>query len=173
MANSRLEGDVHVAGAISCQTMQIPAGTVENTDVAAAAGIAATKLQHQHSIHYVQDDGSDVVAATVPIYMCRGATATVVDVKVSVIDAPSGGGTEAIEVDIQKCNKGTPTPATIMDSEITYTASQTDCEVVDGTISSASLVAEDQLLAIVAVSGTGGAQGQGLLVHLTIREDAE
>ena len=172
-SNSRHEGNLHIAGALSMTELQIPAGTVENSDVAASAGFDATKLEHQTSYHYVQDDGSAVLAATVPLYMCRGATATVIAVKVSVIDAPSGGGTETITVDIQKCDEGTPTPATILDAVVSYSDAQTDCEVLDGTITDPDLIAEDQLIVIIAVAGGGGVQGQGLLVSVTIREDAE
>ena len=76
-------------------------------------------------------------------------------------------------VDLKKCNQGSPTPATILSSAITYSSSQADCEVVAGTISSGTLADGDTLVVEVAVSGSTGTQGQGLVVTVTVREDAE
>ena len=169
---SRIDGDVHFTGTLSATTVNLPDATVTAADVLGAAGIEATKLQHQHCITYWQDDGTDVAAAIAPVYTCRGVTATVVAIEVVCVDAPSGGD-KAFTVDLHVADEGTPTPATILSGTIAYSSTQSDCEVEPGTVSSGSLVVGDSLLVIVAVSGSTGTQGQGLVVTVTIREDAE
>jgi len=169
---TRIGEDVHIAGNLSVQTLTIPGGTVDDAAVKAAAGLSASKLQHQHCLTYSQADGSDVAAAIVPIYTVRGTSATIVAVEVVCVDAPSGGD-KAFSVDLQKADEGTPTPATVLTGTIAYSQTQNDCEVEPGTIDSAGLVQGDTLLAVVAVSGSTGTQGQGLVVTVTVREDAD
>jgi len=171
-ATSTQAGNLHVAGTLSAASLTIPNGGVTNAHITSSAGLDATKLEHQHCIPYFQADGTDVAAATVPVYICRGATAEIVAIQVSCVDAPSGGD-KAFTVDLQKADEGTPTPATVLSSTISYSSTQSDCEVEPGTISSADLITGDQLLVVVAVTGSTGTQGQGLVVNITIREDAE
>lgn len=172
MALSKIESDLFVQGTLSAQTLSVPAGTVKDADVASGAAIAAAKLEHQYAICYSQADGSDVVAAIVPVHVVRGTTATIKDVEVVCVDAPSGGN-KAFAVDLKKANEGTPLPVTVLSLTIAYSSTQSDCEVEPGTISSASLADGDTLLVVVTVSGSTGTQGQGLVVTVTIREDAD
>ena len=101
-----------------------------------------------------------------------GRLPTVVAVDVVCVDAPSGGD-KAFTVDVLKANEGTPTPATILSGTVSYSSTQSDCDVEPGTISSASLADGDTLLVQVALSGSTSTQGQGLVVTITLREDAE
>lgn len=173
MALSILADNLHVKGKITAESMTIPDGTLDDDAVAADAAIAATKLEHQHAIRYDQADGSDVVAAIVPVHVVQGTTATIVAIEAVCIDAPSGGD-EVISVDLKKCNEASPSPATVLTGtiDISVAESVADCEVVAGTIASASLVDGDTLVVDVAVSGSTGTQGQGLAVVVTLREDA-
>ena len=160
-------GGIQVVGSFG-----IPSGVILASHVAASAGLEATKLQHQHVIGYSQADGSDVVDAIVPVYTCRGVTATIIEVEVSCLDAPSGGD-KKFTVDLKKANAGSPTPATVLSAVVDYSATRNDCEVVAGIIVSAALVVGDTIVVVVAVSGSTGTQGQGLIVTVTVREDAE
>ncbi|MDK1103988.1 MAG: hypothetical protein QGD93_10300 [Actinomycetota bacterium] len=169
---SRHEGSLHVTDNLSMGTLSIPSGTIVDAAVGASAAISATKMQHQHSMHYGQVDGGAVAVAISPIYTCRGATATIVAVQVVCVDAPDGGDL-AFSVDLKKYDEDTPAPATVLSAPISYSSTQSDGEVEAGTVSSPSLVAGDSLLVVVAVSGSSGTQGQGLGVTVTIREDAE
>ena len=168
------DDDVLVRGTLRATTNALSAGCVTDAAVAAAAGLAATKLEHQHAVTYYQADGADVAAAIVPIYTVRGTTATIVAIEVVCIDAPSGGN-EGFTVDLKVADEGTPTPASVLTAVITYGAAgaQADCAVLAGTISSASLVQADTLLVVVAALGATGAKGQGLIVTVTVREDAD
>jgi hypothetical protein len=157
-------------------SVSLPTGCIVDAHIAASAGVAASKLEHQHVLTYKQDDGTDIAAAIVPIYTVRGATAEIIEFEVACLDAPSGGD-KKFTVDLQKCDDGTPTPATVLsavlDSSTYGSAPSTDCEVGTGVISSADLVVGDILVVVVAISGSTGTQGQGLIVTATIREDAE
>jgi len=163
----QVNGSLKVVGAIN-----FVAG-VDNADVASSAGILATKLQHQHIIPYSQADGSAVAAAIVPIYTCRGATGTVVAFQVACVDSPSGGGDLKFTVDLKIFDADTPAPASILTGVVDYVNDTADGVVLAGTIDSASLVVGDSLMVVVAVSGSTGTQGQGLIVSTTVREDAE
>ena len=172
MAKSRVDGDLHITGSMTASEVRLPAGTVTDEAVAAGTGIDATKLEHQFPVRYQQADGSDVADAIVPIHTVNGTTATIVNVDVACIDAPDGGD-KAFTVDLKKCNAGTPTPATVLDSVVTISSADADCEVNEATISSASLAAGDTLVVAVATSGSTGNQGQGLIVTVTLREDPQ
>ncbi len=161
-----------LAGCTIKGSFSVPNGTLLNAHIAASAGLAANKLEHQHVLHYAQDDGSDVVSAIVPIYVVRGVTATVIEIEVDCLDSPTGGD-KKFTVDLQKANAGTPTPATILSAVVDYVNGTADCVVLTGTISSADLVVGDILLLVIVVSGSTGTQGQGVAVSVTVREDAE
>lgn len=169
---NKVDGDLFVDGTLTPKVFNPPAGSIDDNAVKAAAGVAASKLQHQHVLTYRQDDGSDIVAAIVPLWIVRGVASTVVDIDVACIDAPSGGD-KAFSIELKKCNQGSPTPATILSAPVAYSSSQADCEVEEGTISSPTLADGYILVLEVAVSGSTGIQGQGLIVTVTVREDAE
>lgn len=172
----RVDEAAYFADTLQAKTLVPSALCVSNSHVAAAAGIVATKLEHQHSLTYKQDDGTDIAAAIAGLWTCRGATATIVAIQVVCIDAPSGGD-KHFTVDLKKCNEGSPAPATVLTAVIdsdTYggAGEATDAEVGVGAIASAALVAEDTLVIDIALLGSTGTQGQGLIVTVTVREDA-
>lgn len=167
----RIEEDGYFAGAVRFKEIAVQAGAFDDDDIAASADIAATKLEHQHALNYSQADGSDVVAAIVPIHIVRGTAGTIVAFEVVCVDAPSGGD-KTFTVDLLIADAGTPSPASVLTGAVTYPNGTADCTVRTGTISSATLADGDTLLVQVAVSGSTGNQGQGLIVTTTIREDA-
>lgn len=170
---SKLEGDFTFTDTVTfARPPGLPPGTISNAAVASNAAIAATKLVHQHAIHYQQADGSAIVAAIVPIHTVRGITAEIIDVEVVCVDSPSGGDLK-FTVDLLKADAGTPTPASVLSAVIDYVNATPDCTVLAGTITDEDLVDGDTLLVQVAVSGSTGTQGQGLIVTVTLREDAE
>ncbi len=172
MSSSKVEGNFLLRGIWQFLNIVLPAGCVKAEHVETAAGIEASKLEHQHAIEYNQPDGSDVVAAIVPVHIVRGSTAEIIDIEVVCIDAPSGGDL-AFTVDLKKANAGSPAPATVLSSVISYSSTQSDCEVEAGVVADADLADGDTLLVVVAVSGSTGVQGQGLIVTVNVREDAD
>ena len=169
---SVLHSDLHIAGALSAEEMQIPPGTIQASDIAATAGIEATKLQHQHSVNWSQN--GTVTAATEGIYVCRGATGIVMAVQVSCLTAPTGGDL-AFTVDVKRGNDDPTAMATVLTAPISYSAAQADLAIVAGTIDTTNddMTDGDVLEVVVAVSGSEGTQGIDPIVTVTIREDAE
>ena len=55
---SRIEGDRHYAGQVSFAAVTLPNGAITDSKVAAAADIAATKLEHRHSFGYAQESAT-------------------------------------------------------------------------------------------------------------------
>ncbi len=163
--NTRIEGDAHVNGTLTCTKVTI-LGT------GSANAVSATKLQHQHSVNYHQADGADVAAALMPIYICRGTTGTVVAFEAACVDAPSTAN-EGFTVDLQKANQAATTAATILSADITITTSVADMQVMTATISTANISDGDTLFVEVGTPGTTATKGQGLICTVTIREDAD
>lgn len=172
MAKSRVDGDLHVTGALTANEVQLPDATVSNADVEAAAGIDATKLEHQFPLTY-KDDETAVKSNTAPIYTVNGNSATIIDTTIDVVclTAPTGGDKQ-FTVELKKCNAGDTSPDTVLSSPITIDDAVADCEVTEGTVNSPSLSAGDTLVIEVVASGSTGTQGQGLIVTVTLREDA-
>ena len=165
------DGDMIVRGEFRATgTVSVPGSSFGNRELDSSDPATVEKLQHQHQLSYSQADGTDVAAAIVPVYVVRGTTATILSIDVVCLDAPSGGD-KTFTVDLKKSNVGSPSPATVLSAAVTYPNATPDCTVRPGTISSASLVDGDTLVIAVAVSGSTGTQGQGLVVTVTLKED--
>lgn len=147
-------------------------GGLGNDDIREAANVAATKVVHQFPIRTQLFDGSTAISAkTEMLYCVYGATATIVAFQGWVYTAGATSGT--VTVDLQKWTEGSPGSwGTICTTPITipYDAT-TDSGPYSAVLSSTSLVAEDELKAVVAVSG-GGTYPSGLCVALFLREAA-
>jgi len=166
VATNRIEGDLYVSGTVTPKLFTPPDGSIDNDAIASGDPIDADKLSNRHAQSYFQADGSDVAAAIVPIAVIRGTTGTLKSIEVSCVDAPSGGD-KAFTVDLLVADETTPTPASVLSAPVSYSSTQSDCEVEAGTITSADLEVGDTLLVQVAVSGSTGTQGQGLVVTVT------
>lgn len=80
--------DVHVSGQLSMKSASLPAGSISDADVAAAAALQATKFQSQQQIRYSQPLGIDVVDETCLAHICRLPT-EVIAVDVTPIIPPT------------------------------------------------------------------------------------
>lgn len=171
MANADVINNTRVyTAAVTLKSVSLPASCVNESQLTAGQNFAADKFMQRHVIPYYQADGSDVAAAIVPIHIVKGATGTIKAFEVACVDAPAGGGDKEFTVDLKIANEGTPTPASVLTAVVTIDDTIADCEVVAGTIDSADLADGDMLLVVVAVSGSTGDQGQGLIVTLTVDE---
>ena len=165
---SRIDGDLNVVGNLSASSVTFPALDIVNADISASAAIAASKTQTYITKIYVQDDGSDIVAAIAPIHLVRGAGAaccTILSVDVCCIDSPSGGN-EGFTVDLQMAG------VSVLGAVITYGAAgaQSDLDVLEGSVTDASHDHDDLLVVVVAALGATGAKGQGLHVEVRMTE---
>jgi hypothetical protein len=156
-----LQGDVTTTGVLNCKQLISREATITNAMIDPTAGIAATKIQKPRRIHYGQS--GTAAAATIPIYVCNGATAAVESIRVGSIAACIGGAT--VTVDLKK--NGT----TILSSVVTLNSSNTARIVVDGTVSSPNLVADDFLELVITAAVGGGTLATGLFVQVEVFED--
>ena len=121
---SVIQGDLVVQGTLSSTYQQYPTGSIQASDISGAAGIEATKLEHQHAIVFSESSATTVAAQTVPIYTVAGVSGTIVGIDVACVTAPTGGDL-AFSVDLQKANVSTAA-ATVLSAPIAYSATQSD-----------------------------------------------
>lgn len=168
---TRIESDVFVAGNIAANSVTLPNGTVDDDAVLAAAGVAATKLEHQHEITFAQANTA-AASETKIVHRAHGATGEVIAVKAGSIAKCTGDG--SVTVDMVKCNSGGTT--SVLTGVITLNSSSTNYVPSAGTVKadgSEDLVAEDLLkIVLTASTGTAGTVGTGMFASVIVREDA-
>jgi hypothetical protein len=137
-------------------------------DPSALAGeIPASKLDGEYSLTLSQT--GTIAAATQYLKAIHGTAGAVVALDAAITETlPSGDHT--VTIDLQK-STGAGAFATILSATLVFNSSSTLRTVVAGSIASADLVAGDLLKLTVAVAGSTGAQGAGLIVTVTINED--
>lgn len=163
MAVNTIRGDLVVTGNLAAGSQTLSAGSVANSQVASNAGIETTKLYHLHKILKGDPGGTTATAKIFPMFIASGS-ATINEVNFSVYTAPTGGGTETITCDLKKNG------STVLASTVSFTDSDSDRDVKDGTLNTTSLVADDWVEFVVTVSGSGGTQGLGIACSVTITE---
>ncbi len=162
-AQSTLQGDYFINGALRATTLTPSDGSVSNAKVAADAAIAATKLDHQYMPTYSQNANSASAADRRIVHVANGA-GTIVS-----IDAGSRTlctSNAAITVDVLK--NGT----TVLASSIVLDSGNTAYILEHGSISVADYVADDVLEVNVTVAAGMGVLGSGAFANLVLREAA-
>lgn len=165
------QGDILVKGSVIATSLPVPSGTITNSMVAGSADIDATKLEHQHSLTYSQVTGTAVVSETKDVMIVRGATGTLVQMEACITGAIATGADRTVTVDLHK-STGAGAFATVLSSTIVFSNTDALRTLEQAAFSSTALVDGDILRVVVTVAGAAGAQAQGLVVTLTVREDA-
>lgn len=160
-----ITGDLHVAGNINSRTMSIPAGTVEDDDVKAAAGLAASKLEHQHQKVYAQESSAAAAAEDRVVHVVYGATGSIVGFEAGSVVACVGDST--ITIDLHKNGSSILSAAIVLDSTNTAYIVET------GAIDTSTLADGDVLEIVITVSAGTGTLGKGLFASVILREDAQ
>lgn len=162
----RLDGDFFLNGTFTATTNIPSALAVTNAQVAAAAAIAATKLQHQYGKHYSQAQGTAVAADRRIVHVVYGLTAAILSLRVGAAVAAIGDST--LTVDLLK--NGT----TILSGTVTLTSSNAAYSLSDPSgFTSTALVVGDVLEVKVTVSAGTGTLAKGVFAQLNLREDAQ
>jgi hypothetical protein len=170
MATDTINNDLRVNGDLSARTMTLPAGSVGNTQVQAAAKVAASKLEGEFNLAHSQ--AGTVAAATQYLRIIRGAAATLVAVEASVTEAVATGADRTVTVQVERSTGGGAF-ASVLTAAIVFNNASTLRAVVAGVLSTTALADNDIIRVTVAVAGAAGAQATGLLVCITLREDAD
>lgn len=144
--------------------LSVPALAVGNSAIAAAAGIEASKLQHQHQPVFAQPN-TTATSETRALHVCYGATGTVIAFRAGSIAINAGAAT--VTVDIKK--NGT----SILSAPITLNSSNTNRVVAAGTISTPGLVAGDLLEVVTVATAGGGTLATGVYAQAIITEAAQ
>jgi len=150
-------------------TIPIPSGSITEAALKSTFRLPAAKGIHHFGKEHRQLGGADVAAKTDLIHIASYA-GSVVAFKVVTITAPTGGD-KAFTVDLKKSTGGGAV-ATILSAVVTVNSTSTSLVVQSGTISSADYVAGDIFEVVVAVSGSTGSQGQGVIAEAFFDEYA-
>lgn len=160
------QGDVNIRGTLSCATLAVPSGTIENDDVASNAAISASKLQGEFNLQHSQ---TGTVAAFAGVYLrtCRG-TGQIVAIEASLMETiPSGDRT--VTIDLQLGNAGSAF-ATVLSAPIVLDNANALRTPEVGAISSAATADNDTLRLVITIAGSSGTNPAGLGVTVTYRE---
>lgn len=144
-------------------------GGLRNGDIAAGAGIDASKVVH-HTTHnaLVFPSATSVAAVTYPLLVVDAETSELISFKACVFAAATGADRTAT-IDLQKSTAGGAF-ATILSDTIVFDDDSSPRVVEDGVIQDEDLVVGDVLAVVVTVAGAAGAQATGLLVSVTTHD---
>jgi len=162
----RIEGPLVIAGRVTPEALDVPDGSVDNDGVKSAAGIAASKLEHQHQPCYSQESDTTAADEDCVLHVVYGTTGKVTAFSAGCVVANIGDS--QVSVDLHKNGSSMLTAAIVIDSGDAAYA------VVDGTVDPAKedVVVDDVLEVVVsAVPGTG-TLGKGVFAQAVIEEDA-
>jgi hypothetical protein len=154
--------DIFVNGTFTARVLRLVNG-VTDTEVAPAAGIQASKLQHEHRTDYGQPNAAATSEARV-VHVVQGATGKVKAFAAGAIVKAVGDST--VTVDLRK--NGT----TVLSSAVTLNASGANYTPVAGTVSVTTLAAGDVLTVVITISAGTGTLPTGVYASLDLVEDA-
>lgn len=161
----RIEGNLVVTGRITPQGgLDVPASAVGETQVAAAAAISASKLQHQYQPVMAQPSATTAFTESRVVHVARGA-ASVIAFSVGSVVACIGAAT--ITCDLKKNG------VSILSATVVLDNANTARVVENGTITSPNLVAGDVLEVTQVSAAGGGTLGTGFFARTIIRDAAD
>jgi hypothetical protein len=160
--------DAIVGGTFAPSNLNAPTGCIGDAQIAAAAGIKASKLQHQYVQPYSQPGASNAAVERKVAHVVRGATGLVVDFNVGARVAAIGGATATIDLQANGVSLLT-TPVSLTSATAAYA-------LLAGSLAAgaASLTAGMVIEVVVSAATVGGGTlAQGLFAEVNIREDAQ
>lgn len=161
MAQSRLEGDLNVAGSITCRTFSPPAGSILNAAVKADAGIEATKLQHRFQ-PVVAQPNTAAADETRVAHVVYGASGAIVAFAAGSIAKAVGDATCTVDLKVNG--------ATVLSTPITLDNANTNRLAEAGTVTTPALVAGDVLEVVIDGTIGTGTLPTGVFAQITLTE---
>jgi hypothetical protein len=162
MGTVRFPDNVTIAGALSAESINFPAGTISDSAISGTAGIDADKLEHKHRKTYAQS--GTATSVTIPIHLVVGATARRLICSAGSIAIAIGDST--VTIDLKKAGSSVLSGVTTLDSSNTARTAES-LAVTTSTAVAGNLYE----LVIVATIGTGTLP-TGLFVEFEIDEVA-
>ncbi|MBK8916301.1 MAG: hypothetical protein IPM64_17190 [Phycisphaerales bacterium] len=160
----RFETDLHVAGAISCDNITIPKESVDDSQVAANAGIAVSKLRHLQTAEF--SEHSEVTVTDKVFSTRRMRAGNLMRVLLGVHTLMSAGGSDNKSVTITVKKNGTTVGLT---GSATITKA-TAAKYVLPTVPTTPHSANDLYTVEIADGGDTGTQAEGVYVALEFDE---
>src|SRR5262245_6777936 len=163
--------DVFVDGSFTCTNFICPDGSITDADIQAAAGLSASKLQHQREPVYVQEAGTTLVTEKRTIGIIYGATALLVAMKAYIALAGAGGG---MSVTIRLKRTRATVTTTVTSADITINSGTVAYTLINAAgFTDTALLQNDILEVDVTATSGGGTLPKGLGVQLIYKEDAQ
>lgn len=159
----RFEGDVHVAGTLTGNTITLPNLTVTNAMVASAAGLTTGKMRHRMHTMYAQESGTAAADEARPLAVVYGAAGELVSFKAGSVVICIGAAT--VTVDLLKDG------VSVLTSVITLDSANSAYTPEAGTIDTAAVVAGDVLEVSINETAGGGTVAKGVYCELVYDED--
>ena len=143
--------------------VNLPSVCVGNAQVKLAAGIEATKLEHQHRPTYAQESAATAADETRVVHVVKGATGSLQAFSAGCVVANIGDS--AITVDLHKNG------VTVLTAPISLSSTDSAYDVVAGVLASDAVVVGDVLEVVVDATVGTGTLGTGVFASLDLHED--
>jgi len=138
-------------------------GCVGDDEVKVGAGIAATKLEHQHRAVYEQESDTTAAAETRVVHVVRGTSGTLKAINAGCVTACVGNATVTVDLLVNG--------ASVLTATFDLTSAESAYELVAGTIDTDTLEAGDVVEIDIAVAAGTGTLGKGVFAYVDIHED--
>jgi hypothetical protein len=155
-------------GVLAPSSFAPPAGSIPNVAIPAAAGISASKLQHQYEKEYAQPGATAAFVERKVVHVVRGANASITDFQVGAVVAALGAATAT--VDLQSNG------VSLLTAPVSLTSATAAYGLVAGALAAGAgtLVAGNVIEIVVSAATVGGGTlAKGLFGQANIREDAQ
>lgn len=162
---AKVDGDLLVPGTITCGGINIPANSIGDAEFDGTDRLTCSKQSHQYNVSYRQPKTSTVVAERAGVHIAYG-NGEITAFRACLIDTVNLTGA-TVTVKVRKNGTDITAAAAVI------TDAHTLRQVIDGTVTPTSFVADDVLEIDVTVAAGGGTIGKGLVVSLVLREDPE
>lgn len=148
-----------------------PSAAITNSHFSSDANnrLAVAKMIHRLTPTYTVGPTTTVAAGTFNIHLAHGA-GTIIGVNIRPQTSPTGGDL-AYTVDVKRAVDASSTYNTILSGVVTISSADTSQTKQIGTLASTTFAAGDAFQVVIAVSGSTGTQGLGLLVTLLLDEN--
>jgi len=159
----RVEEVGQFRGQVTFLDIILPALSVGNAQVKEAAGIKATKLEHQHRAVYTQASATTAAADARVVHVVKGTAGTIKSFEAGCVVACIGDSTITVDLKVNG--------ASILVAPISLSVAQAAYVLVAATISDDVLAADDVLEVVTTATIGTGTLGLGLFAYADIHED--